>query len=84
MKKYLAKDAAKILGVCPQRVAAKLKQGHFPGAHPCECGRSILIPEHDVLNQPKKRNERYEKVNNPPTSKINSDTSNSNNGTRGH
>lgn len=68
MKKYSTKEVAKILGVCHQRIFAKIKQGHFPGSHNCECGRSILIPEHDVLNQPKKRNGRYEKTNggNPP------------------
>jgi len=63
MKKYSTKEVAEVLGVCHQRISAKLKQGHFPGAHKCECGRSILIPEHDVLNQPKKRNDRYEKIN---------------------
>ena len=61
MKKYSTKEVAKILGVCHQRIFAKLKQGHFPGSHHCECGRSILIPEHDVLKQPKKRNDRYDK-----------------------
>ena len=63
MKKYSTKEAAEILGVCPQRIAAKLKQGHFPGAHNCECGRSILIPEHDVRKQSMKRNDGYEKIN---------------------
>jgi hypothetical protein len=62
MKKYSTKRVAELLGVCPQRISAKLKQGHFPNSHKCECGRSILIPEKDIFNQPKKRKLRYEKA----------------------
>lgn len=41
-------EVAKELGVCPQRISAKLNQGHFPNASRCECGRSIMIPKEDV------------------------------------
>lgn len=61
MKKFSTKEAAKELGVCHQRILAKIKQGHFPNAHNCECGRSILIPEHDVTKQINERNLRNEK-----------------------
>ncbi len=55
MKKVNAKQAASMLGVCVQRIHAKIKQGHFPGAHTCECGISILIPEGDIVKQPGKK-----------------------------
>ena len=54
MKKFSAREAAKFLGVCVQRIHAKIKQGHFPGAHHCECGKSYLIPESDVKQQSKR------------------------------
>lgn len=54
MKKFSAKEAAAFLGVCIQRIHAKIKQGHFPGAHHCECGNSYLIPEVDIKKQPKR------------------------------
>jgi hypothetical protein len=60
IKKYSTKEAAKKLGLCPQRILAKIKQGHFPSAHTCECGRSILITETDLLNQPQKRKYTYD------------------------
>lgn len=54
MKKFNAREAAAFLGVCVQRIHAKIKQGHFPGAHHCECGKSYLIPETDIQKQPKR------------------------------
>lgn len=45
------KETAKALGVCVQRVSAKIKEGHFEGVERCECGRSILIPILSVLSQ---------------------------------
>ena len=47
-KRLTTKEVADWLGVCPQRIAAKLTQGHFPHHEWCECGRSILIPEEDM------------------------------------
>ena len=41
-------EAAERLGVCPQRISHRLKQGHFPNHERCECGRSIMIPESDL------------------------------------
>lgn len=55
MKKFSARAVASILGVCVQRIHAKIKQGHFPGADRCECGKSFLIPESDLDQQPPKR-----------------------------
>ena len=46
--KVSTREAAELLGVCVQRVQAKIKQGHFPGACMCECGRSMLIPRKDL------------------------------------
>ena len=60
IKKYSTKEAAAKLGLCQQRILAKIKQGHFPSAHNCECGRSILITETDLLNQPQKRKYTYD------------------------
>lgn len=47
-KKLTIAEAAAVLGVCKQRVDAKIKQGHFPNHATCECGRAILIPSEDV------------------------------------
>ena len=60
IKKYSTKEAAKVLGVCQQRILAKIKKGHFPSAHSCECGRSILVTEKDLLSQPRKRKYTYD------------------------
>jgi len=54
MKKFNVREAAAYLGVCVQRIHAKIKQGHFSGAHHCECGNSYLIPETDIKKQPKR------------------------------
>lgn len=49
MKKRLTtREAAEKLGVCVQRISAKIQQGHFPGVTNCECGRSIMIPISDI------------------------------------
>jgi hypothetical protein len=55
MKRFNSREAADLLGVCVQRIHAKIKQGHFPGAHYCECGKGYLIPESDILKQPWKK-----------------------------
>ena len=55
MKKFNVRETAIFLGVCVQRIHAKIKQGHFPGAHHCECGKGYLIPENDILKQPWKK-----------------------------
>jgi len=47
-KKLTIAEAAELLGVCKQRIDAKLKQGHFPNHKRCECCRSILIPAQDI------------------------------------
>jgi hypothetical protein len=43
-KRLTVPEAAKFLGVCVQRVAAKIGKKHFPDVAWCECGRSQLIP----------------------------------------
>jgi hypothetical protein len=55
-KRLTTREVAKRLKLCPQRIAAKIEQGHFPGHDWCECKRSILIPESDLklpVNQKK-------------------------------
>lgn len=52
MPRLTTKEAAEYLGVCKQRIDAKLAQGHFPNHGWCECGRSILIPEGDLKLSP--------------------------------
>ena len=59
-KYYTTKEVAKKLRLCVQRILAKVKQGHFPNSRACECGRSIMIPDTDVLIQPVKRNYTYD------------------------
>ena len=49
-KRLTTQEAAKRLGVCPQRITARVKQGHFPNHGWCECGRSVMIPEEDITN----------------------------------
>ncbi len=51
MKRVTTKEAAKILGVCAQRIDAKILQGHFPGFSWCECGRSRLIPLEELKKE---------------------------------
>lgn len=48
-KLFTTKEMAELLGLCQQRITAKIRQGHFPNARPCECGRSIMIPESDLF-----------------------------------
>lgn len=57
-KRITTNEAAKRLGVCPQRITSKINQGHFPNHGWCECGRSIMIPEADVDAQPRKRKQK--------------------------
>jgi hypothetical protein len=47
-KRLTTTEVARELGVCKQRVAAKLNQGHYPNASRCECGLSMMIPREDV------------------------------------
>lgn len=42
------REVAEILGVCQQRVQAKLRDGHFPNAFLCPCERTTLIPRKDL------------------------------------
>jgi len=51
-------QAAIELDVCVQRVAAKIAQGHFPGAGRCECGRSMMIPAREVDRNKKEKSKR--------------------------
>ena len=48
IRRFTTKEVAARLGVCDQRVHAKIKQGHFPNHSRCECGRTIMIPEQDL------------------------------------
>lgn len=64
MKNFLPREVARILGVCHQRIAAKLKQGHFPNSYMCECGRSTLIPLEDINKNLKKRRNYVKKNSN--------------------
>ena len=52
-KRITTHEAAKRLGVCHQRIASKIRQGHFPTYGWCECGRSLMIPEIEVEAQKK-------------------------------
>ncbi len=56
--KLRPQEAARYLGVCVQRVHAKLKEGHFPNARWCECGISKLIPVSDLNDDIIKVNKR--------------------------
>jgi hypothetical protein len=44
-------EAARILGVCHQRIRQKWDKGYFPNAGWCECHRSIMIPLSDLENE---------------------------------
>lgn len=70
MKKFNVREAAAFLGVCVQRIHAKIRQGHFPGAHNCECGKSYLIPETDVKRQPKRISTNVKTTNGTRRSKL--------------
>lgn len=47
-KLYTTKQAAEILGVCEQRIRAKIKQGHFPNAEKRPIKYEWLIPQSDI------------------------------------
>lgn len=53
--------AATLLGVCHQRLSALVKQGRFPNAASCECGRSIMIPVTDLQAEINRRAQRNSK-----------------------
>lgn len=42
------KDAANYIGVCKQRVSAKIAQGHYMGVSRCECGLTTMIPLSEI------------------------------------
>jgi excisionase family DNA binding protein len=50
------KTVADYLNVSQRRINAKIAQGHFPHASPCECGMKILIPVTDVVADCKRPN----------------------------
>lgn len=50
VKRLTPPEVALMLGVCNQRIGAKLKQGHFPNAELCECGRTTMIPVDDIVH----------------------------------
>lgn len=54
MKRLTTGEAAKYLGITIQRVAKKIKQGHFGDVGWCECGKSQLIP-FNKIEENKKR-----------------------------
>ena len=54
-KKLSTREAAEYLGVCKQRIAAKIQQGHYKGVTRCECGMSTMIPLSEVSNDMLKR-----------------------------
>jgi predicted DNA-binding transcriptional regulator AlpA len=54
-------EVAKLTGVCQQRVKAKYKQGHYPHAETCECGRTLLIPVADVTEDLQQRGHKRPK-----------------------
>lgn len=54
-KRLTVRQTAAILELCVQRILAKVSKGHFEGATPCECGRSIMIPEESVKKEIEKK-----------------------------
>jgi hypothetical protein len=63
-RKVTTVEAAALLDVCQQRIAAKVKQGHFPHHCRCECGRSIMIPVEDIESDRARRTKRKEHAEN--------------------
>lgn len=61
MSRLTTKQVSEELGVCVQRITAKLAHGDFPNHSFCECGRSIMIPRQDVLNDMLKKKRRKSK-----------------------
>ena len=55
MRRLTVKQVAAKLGVCPQRIAAKIRQDHFPSVDWCECGHTLLIDEKDLKLKVNKR-----------------------------
>lgn len=49
-KYYTTKEVAQMLGLCEQRIRAKLKQGHFPNAKKRPIKYEWLIPEKDLTD----------------------------------
>lgn len=54
-KRLTTNETAKMMNVCQQRIAAKIRQGHFPNYGHCECGRTVMIPMEDIENDLKYR-----------------------------
>jgi hypothetical protein len=52
------REAAELLGVCKQRVNAKLVKGDFSGASRCECGRTDMIPISEIHKYMRQHNKR--------------------------
>lgn len=42
------KQAAAYLGVCKQRINAKIASGHYQGVTRCECGLTTMIPQSEI------------------------------------
>lgn len=47
-KRLSTREAAEYLGVCKQRVSAKIMQGHYKRVSRCECGLTLMIPLSEV------------------------------------
>ena len=47
-KRLSTREAAEYLGVCKQRIATKILQGHFKRVSRCDCGMSTMIPLAEV------------------------------------
>ena len=55
------REAAQYLGVCKQRIAAKIAQGHFNGVSRCECGLTVMIPVSEISADMKASNAKRKK-----------------------
>lgn len=47
-KELTVKEAALKKKLSTPRINAKIKQGHYPHARKCECGKTWFIPESDL------------------------------------
>ena len=45
------RKAAEAMGVCKQRIDAKVLNGHFRGVSKCECGLTTMIPESEIVRE---------------------------------
>ena len=60
-KRLTTREAAEYLGLCKQRIATKILQGHYKNASRCECGMTMLIPlseinaDMQIVNRKRKR-----------------------------